>query len=96
MKEQCLDKFKSSWEKESTKFRHTLIQKLQNKGVEPTYENCKDYYEGRIKPYKDTRSGDVSHIHIREIIKNERRKKRERTTRPMAKRHRHKKRRFNR
>jgi hypothetical protein len=89
----CLDNFKERWGKESNKFRHTLIQKLQSRGVEPSYENCKNYFEGRIKPYKDPRSGIVSHIHIRDIIKNERRNKKRGTTRPMEKKYRHKKRR---
>ncbi len=92
MKGVCLVNFKSCWEKESNKFRHTLIQKVKSRGMEPTYKNCKNYFEGRIKAYKDPRSGRVSHIHIRDYIKQKRRDKRG-TTRPMEKRNRYKKRR---
>jgi len=92
MMEQCLVNFRKCWEKESNKFRHTLMQKLINRGKKPTYENCKDYFQGRIKAYKDPRSDRVSHIHIRDIIKAKRRDKRG-TARPMEKRNRYKKRR---
>jgi hypothetical protein len=88
----CLVNFKECWKKESNKFRQTLIQKVQCRGIEPSYENCKNYYEGRIKAYKDPRSDRVSHMHIRDIIKRKRRDKRG-TARPMEKRNRYKKRR---
>ena len=49
------------WEKESSKSRHTIMQKLVNKGIEPTQINCYEYWMGYIKPWKDTR-GDVTHL----------------------------------
>jgi len=95
MTEQCLVNFRACWNKESKKFRQTLIQKLQCRGVEPTYKNCKDFYYGSIKAYKDPRNGIIEHIHIKDIIKNKRRHSNNGTTRPMAKRDRYKKRKFN-
>ena len=49
------------WDKEASKTRDTLKQKLLNKGIEPTQMNCYDYWMGYIKPWKDTR-GDVTHL----------------------------------
>ena len=49
------------WEKESSKSRHTIMQKLVNKGIEPTQINCYEYWMGYITPWKDTR-GDVVHL----------------------------------
>jgi hypothetical protein len=90
-----MDKFRSNWNKESPKFRQTLQQKLMVRGVEPTYDNCRNYWYGRIRPYKNPR-GNVEHMHIRDIKIAEKRERRNKNgpTRPMAKRHRHKKRRF--
>ncbi len=49
------------WNKEASKTRDTLKQKLLNKGIEPNQMNCYDYWMGYIKPWKDTR-GDVTHL----------------------------------
>ena len=89
MKEQNLDKdfFNKCWDKKSSKFRHTIYQKVVNKGIEPTFLNCKRYWYGLIKPYKNPKTGNVEHLHVKEI------KKRRRiygTTRPMENKYRKK------
>ena len=49
------------WNKQSSKSRDTLKQKLINKDIEPTQINCYEYWMGYIKPWKDTR-GNVNHL----------------------------------
>jgi len=49
------------WNKEASKVRDTIKQKLLNRGIEPTQLNCYEYWMGYIKPWKDTR-GDVTHL----------------------------------
>ena len=55
------DAFLRIWGKESSKSRQTIMQKLVNKGIEPTQINCYEYWMGYITPWKDTR-GDVVHL----------------------------------
>ena len=55
------DAFLRIWGKESSKSRNTIMQKLVNKGIEPTQINCYEYWMGYITPWKDTR-GDVVHL----------------------------------
>jgi|19_taG_2_1085344.scaffolds.fasta_scaffold47648_3 hypothetical protein len=95
MTERCMDRFALNWNKQSPKFKQTLQQKLISRGVEPTFKNCRAYWNGKIRPYKDTRTGQVRHLHIRDIIINKRRFKNG-PSRPMANQNRRKKRRFNR
>jgi len=94
MKGKNLDRgfFNRCWNKESPKFRQRLCQKLMNKGVEPTYNNCKSYWFGSIKPYKHPKTGSVEHLHIKVIRK---RRRIYGPTRPMENQNRNKKRRFN-
>ena len=49
------------WNKQSSKSRDTLKQKLINKDIEPTQINCYEYWMGYIRPWKDTR-GNVNHL----------------------------------
>ena len=49
------------WNKEASKTRDSIKQKLLNKDIEPTQINCYEYWMGYIKPWKDTR-GDVTHL----------------------------------
>ena len=49
------------WGKEATKTRDSIKQKLINKGIEPTQQNCYEYWMGYITPWKDTR-GNVHHL----------------------------------
>ena len=55
------DLFLRIWNKESSKSRDTIKQKLINKDIEPTQINCYEYWMGYIKPWKDTR-GNVKHL----------------------------------
>ena len=55
------DAFLRIWGKESSKSRQTIMQKLVNKGIEPTQINCYEFWMGYIKPWKDTR-GNVKHL----------------------------------
>ena len=48
------------WNKESPKSRQKLMQKLICRDIEPTKENCRDYWMGFIRPFPDGR-GDVFH-----------------------------------
>lgn len=41
------------WNKESPKSRQVIIQKVICRGLEPTKENCRDYYMGYIRPFND-------------------------------------------
>ena len=84
------------WDKEATKTRDSIKQKLINKGIEPTQINCYEYWMGYIRPWKDTR-GDVTHLNpyrnesfMRSIGRNK-----YGTPFNMARRNKKKKRRFN-
>ena len=70
--EQCMDEFERCWNKPSRKFRHTIVQKVANKGLEPTLENCRNCWLGLIKPYIYPKSGRVENLHIAEIKKRRR------------------------
>ena len=41
------------WNKESPKSRQVIIQKVICRGLEPTKENCRDYYMGYTRPFND-------------------------------------------
>ena len=41
------------WNKESPKSRQVIMQKVICRGLEPTKENCRDYYMGYIRPFND-------------------------------------------
>ena len=41
------------WNKESPKSRQVIIQKVICRGLEPTKENCRDYYMGYIRPFNN-------------------------------------------
>ncbi len=70
MTEQCsTDFFDSCWAKKNPKFRHTIIQKVMNKGLEPTKETCRNQWLGLIKAYVWPKSGRIEHLHIRDIKK---------------------------
>ena len=87
MTEQCLDEFKRCWNKPSRKFKHTITQKVMNKGIEPTFTNCWNYWRGVIRPYIYPKSGRVEHLHIADIRK---RRKIYGTPRSMENKHRKK------
>ena len=41
------------WNKESPKSRQIIMQKVICRGLEPTKENCRDYYMGYTRPFND-------------------------------------------
>jgi hypothetical protein len=91
MTEQCsTDVFDRCWGKNNPKFRQTIIQKVVNKGLEPTKETCRNHWLGVIKPYTYPKSGRVEHLHIDDINK---RRKIYGTARSMENKHRKKDRR---
>ena len=55
--------FKNIWHK-ANKMKDKLMSKVKQRGLEPTYDNCKDYYLGIIRPYRDGR-GEVHYLHKR-------------------------------
>ena len=55
--------FKNIWKK-AGKMKCRLRAKVKQRGLEPTYENCRAYYLGIIRPYTDMR-GNVKHLHKR-------------------------------
>ena len=55
------DNFTRIWNKESTKSRDTLKQKVIQRGLEPTEKNCFEYYMSYIRAWRDRR-GNVSHL----------------------------------
>ena len=87
MTDKCLDNFKKMWDKPNPKFKHTIVQKVANKGLEPTFENCMNYWLGLIRPYIYPKSGKVEHLHVAELNK---RRKLYGTTRSMENKHRKK------
>ena len=66
------DFFDRCWNKENPKFRQRISQKMKNKVLEPTQENCRNFWLGLIKPYKFPKSGRVIHLHLKDIRKRRR------------------------
>ena len=70
MTEQCsINFFDRCWNKKSKKFRQSITQKVMNKGLEPSQENCRNHWLGLIKPYIWPKSGKIEHLHIKDIRK---------------------------
>ncbi len=68
--------FTRIWNKEATKSRDTLKQKVIQRGLRPSEKNCFEYYMGFIRSWRDGR-GDVHHLNafynanfMRQIGKN--------------------------
>jgi hypothetical protein len=53
--------FTRIWNKEATKSRDSLKQKVIMRGLRPTEKNCFEYYMGFITPWVD-RGGNTIHI----------------------------------
>ena len=49
------------WNKEASKTRDSIKQKLLNRDIEPTQINCYEFWMGYIKPWKNPR-GDITHL----------------------------------
>ena len=58
--------FDRIWAKGKTgKMRMRLMAKCVQRGVEPTEDNCRDYWMGYIRHYKDAWTGEDYHINPR-------------------------------
>lgn len=55
--------FSNMWKK-NNKMKCKMMAKVEQRGWEPTYDNCRDYYIGLIKPFKNPRSGMTEHLHL--------------------------------
>ena len=53
------------WNKESPKSRQKLMQKLICRDIEPTKENCRDYWMGYIRYYINPITGHGRHVNPR-------------------------------
>ena len=73
--------FDRIWAKgKNGKMRMRLMAKCVQRGLEPTEENCRDYWMGYIRYYKDGYSGKEYHINPRKnksIMKSLRRSRNE-------------------
>ena len=83
--------FENIWDKMGMKSKDRLMQKVKARGMDATLEKCKEYWMGKIRPYKDPNTGDVMHLHVGEI---KRRRKYGRTPRVLENQNRRKKRRL--
>ena len=60
------EQFNRIWAKgKSNKTVQSLMQKVTLRGLEPTEDNCRDYYMGYVRYYKNDISGQVYHINPR-------------------------------
>jgi len=90
---QCLDEqFQNIWDKKN-KSRQRLMDKVKQRGMKPTYENCMNYFTGQIKWVMNSKNGNGEHMNVntkayRRIVYG--------TTRSMADKYRKKNRKSNR
>ena len=90
---QCLDEqFQNIWDKRN-KSRQRLIDKVKQRGMNPTYENCMNYFTGQIRWVMNSKNGNGEHMNVntkayRRIVYG--------TTRSMADKYRKKNRKSNR
>ena len=60
------EQFNKIWAKgKSNKTVQSLMQKVTIRGLEPTEDNCRDYYMGYVRYYKNELSGIEYHINPR-------------------------------
>ena len=60
------EQFNRIWAKgKSNKTVQSLMQKVTIRGLEPTEDNCRDYYMGYVRYYKNDISGQIYHINPR-------------------------------
>ena len=91
--------FRHLWNRpHKTVQKEKIIMKLQQRNVEPTEENCFDYWMGYLKMYRDVR-GEIHHINPyknQQVMKGMGRDKYGRPSRYVARKPKSKKRRINR
>ena len=60
------EQFDRIWKKGKTnKTVQSLMQKVSLRGLEPTEDNCRDYYMGYVRYYKDDLTGRDMHLNPR-------------------------------
>ena len=60
------EQFERIWRKgKQNKIVQSLMQKVSIRGLEPTEENCRDYYMGYIRYYKDDLTNKTMHLNPR-------------------------------
>ena len=61
---QCLDEqFQNIWDKKN-KSRQRLMDKVKQRGMNPTYENCMNYFTGQIKWVMNSKNGNGEHMNV--------------------------------
>ena len=77
--------FERIWIKgKNNKMVQRLMEKVKIRGMEPTEDNCRDYWMGYIRYYKDTWTGQDHHVNPRKnkvLMKQLKRNKYENETR---------------
>ena len=64
------EQFTRIWKKgKNNKTVQSIMQKVSIRGLEPTEENCRDYYMGYIRYYTDGWTGQGHHVNPRRIDK---------------------------
>ena len=56
--------YENIWKKDN-KMKRKILDWLTARKVENTYENAKDYWLGRIKPFTDPRTGKTIHLNTK-------------------------------
>ena len=60
------EQFDRIWKKgKPNKTVQSLMQKVSLRGLEPTEDNCRDYYMGYVRYYKDDLTGRDMHLNPR-------------------------------
>ena len=59
-----LKQFNTIWEK-NNKMKNKIIDKVKVRGLDPTYEICKDYWMGKIRPFLNPYTGQTQHLNYR-------------------------------
>mgnify|MGYP003112712290 FL=1 len=60
------EQFNRIWKKGKTnKTVQSLMQKVSLRGLEPTEDNCRDYYMGYVRYYKDDLTNQTMHLNPR-------------------------------
>jgi hypothetical protein len=86
------EQFQNIWDKKN-KSRQRLMDKVKQRGMNPTYENCMNYFTGQIRWVMNSKNGNGEHMNVntkayRRIVYG--------TTRSMADKYRKKNRKSNR
>jgi len=84
--------FINFWKK-AGKMKCRIVSKVEQRGIEPSFENCRDYYLGMIKPYRNIK-GDVQYLHKKRDRKIIWRMKNDGRTQSVSRHNKSKKRRF--